>query len=98
MIRRYFGMPKKRDAFREGVGRRLKSLRLARGFDTIRAFAKDLEVEEDRYDAWEKGKSLLPPQVALLLRRRFGITSDWLYYGDTAGLARGLYEELRKTA
>jgi transcriptional regulator with XRE-family HTH domain len=91
-------MPKKKDAFREGVGKRLRTLRLARGFDTIRAFAQDLNVEEDRYDAWEKGKALIPPQVAADLRARFGVTSDWLYFGDTSGLSRVLYDDLKKVA
>lgn len=91
-------MPKKKDAFRESVGKRLRSLRLARDYDTIRAFAVELGVEEDRYDAWEKGKALIPPQVAAQLRARFGVTSDWLYFGDTSGLPKNVYSELQKVA
>lgn len=88
-------MPKKRDAFREAVGQRLNSLRLAKGFDTIRSFAKAMDWEEDRYTAWEKGKAMIPPLETAALRARFGITSDWLYYGDEAGLTRAMHEALR---
>lgn len=91
-------MSKKRDPFRLAVGERLKALRLAKGFDTIRAFAKDLGVEEDRYTTWEKGKALIPPQSVADLIDRFGVTADWLYFGDPAGLSQTLYSELRAAA
>lgn len=91
-------MTKKRDPFRQATGIRLSQLRVARGFGTIRAFAKDLGVEEDRYTAWEKGKALIPPQVVADLRNRFGVTADWVYFGDASALPRALYTELRSAA
>lgn len=97
LIRRYFGMPKKRTPMSEAVGRRLKALRLAKGYDKIRHFAEDLDVNEDRYDKWEKGKALIPADEALKLKRKFGITSDWLYFGDEAALPNNVHSELRKT-
>lgn len=87
-------MPKKRDPFRQATGKRLEVLRRAKDFDTIRGFAKELDIEEDRYTTWEKGKALIPPQVVENLRQRYGITSDWLYYGDGSGLPHRLYTEL----
>lgn len=80
----------------EAVGRRLQRLRIAKGFEFIRHFAKDLEVGEDRYDKWEKGKALIPPEEALKLKRRYGITSDWLYFGDETALPNHIHSELRK--
>lgn len=91
-------MSKKRDPFRAATGRRLQALRLAHGYDTIRAFARALEVEEDRYTAWEKGKALIPPQITSMLKARFGVTADWIYFGDHAGLSVSLYESLKKAA
>lgn len=91
-------MPKKPDPFRKASGLRLCSLRLAKGFETIRGFAKELGIEEDRYTAWEKGKALIPPQEVQKLRQRFGITSDWMYFGDAAALPRALYDDLKRAS
>lgn len=89
-------MPKKRTPMSEAVGRRLKALRRAKGYDYIRHFAEDLGINEDRYDKWEKGKALIPADEALKLKRKFGITADWLYFGDEAALPQHIYTELRK--
>lgn len=91
-------MSKKPNVFRQAAGKRLKALRIAKGFDTMRAFANDLGVEEDRYDTWEKGKALIPPQYIEALRQRYGITSDWLYFGDPSGLNVGLFQALKASA
>lgn len=88
-------MPKKPDPFRAAVGKRLELLRVAKGFDTIRGFAKEIGIEEDRYTTWEKGKALIPPQIALDLVARFGVTTDWLYSGDVSGLPQRLLSELK---
>jgi len=89
-------MPKKSNAMTEQVGRRLKTLRVAMGYATIRAFAADVGVNEDRYDKWEKGKALIPPEVVEDLKRSFGVTSDWIYFGEESALPRTLYADLRK--
>lgn len=78
----------------EEAGKRLKMLRLGMGFQTIRGFAAHLDVAEDRYDKWEKGKALIPPEVVQRLRDEFGITSDWMYYGEVSGLSVKLLEDL----
>lgn len=91
-------MSKKRDPFRTASGERLQALRSSQGYDQIRSFARDMGLEEDRYTAWEKGKALIPPQVVSMLKSRFGVTADWLYFGETAGLPVSLYESLRKSA
>lgn len=91
-------MPKKADPFRKAVGKRLRALRVAKGFDTLRAFAHDLGPEEDRYDAWEKGKSLIPAQFVEVLRDRYGVTADWIYFGDASGLTVAMHKELSQAA
>jgi len=87
-------MPKKQSSMTEKVGKRLKALRLARGYEKLRAFALDIGVNEDRYDKWEKGKAMIPPEYVEILIDRFGITADWLYFGDAKNLPKSLYDEL----
>lgn len=91
-------MGKKRNLFTEASGKRVGALRLALGFDTLRGFARDLDVEEDRYTAWEKGKALLPPQILETIRARYGVTADWVYFGDPSGLPARLYDSLKKAS
>lgn len=91
-------MGKKRDPYRLEVGARLRALRLAQGFETIRSFAKALDLEEDRYDAWEKGKAMIPPHVVMDLRGRYGVTADWIYGGYADGLKVSLFNALRAAA
>lgn len=66
------------------------------GYATIRSFAADVGVNEDRYDKWEKGKAMIPPEVVEDLKRAFGVTADWIYYGEESALPRALYADLRK--
>lgn len=81
----------------EAVGKRLQQLRLAKDFDYIRHFAEAIGVNEARYDKWEKGRALVPPEVVLRLKAMYGITADWLYYGEESGLTVSLAAELRGT-
>jgi len=91
-------MPKKSDPFREAVGKRLRLLREGKEIDTQRAFAEQIGVHEDTYTKWEKGKALIPPYYVLELKRKFGVTADWLYFGDESALPRSLYTELKNAA
>jgi transcriptional regulator with XRE-family HTH domain len=91
-------MPKKQTPMSVQIGNRLRQLRLAKGFEKIRHWADELGVNEDRYDKWEKGKATVPPDVVHNLKVRFGVTSDWLYFGDESGLPQALYSELRNAA
>jgi plasmid maintenance system antidote protein VapI len=90
-----FPMPKKQTPMSEEVGDRLKQLRVAMAYPKLRHFAEMLGVPEDRYDKWEKGKALIPPDEARKLKTQFGITADWLYYGDEASLPHALWRELQ---
>ena len=91
-------MPAKQDQFRVDVGRRLEQLRRSLEFEKLRPFAKKIDVPEDTYIKWEKGKALIPPQQVMELKRRFGITADWLYFGDMAALSPALKTELLNAA
>jgi hypothetical protein len=82
----------------EAVGRRLKALRKSREFDKKRHFAEHMGWPEDRYDKWETGAALIPPDEALKLKKKYGITADWLYYGEEITLSGTLQAELRRAA
>lgn len=68
------------------VGKRLEQLRCALEFETQRDFAKALKVGEDRYTSWERGKNKLPPDQAVKLLEKYGVSLDWLYGGRMDGL------------
>ena len=68
--------------FKKEIGFRLRVLRYGSGSERIRDFAKVLKVNEDRYDKWEKGVSSIPAEEVQRLKKKFGITADWLYFGD----------------
>lgn len=91
-------MPKKPTPFNKAVGKRLERLRRAEGHETLRAFAKVIGVDEDRYRSWEKGLNGLPPEMAINLETRFGATVAWLYRDDPSGLRVGLFERIKKVA
>lgn len=88
-------MSSKADRMRVETGQRLKRLRQSLEIRTIRAFAGEIGVSEDRYDKWEKGEVLIPQLWADVLVDRYGITMDWLYAGRGSGLPQRLYEKLR---
>ncbi len=66
----------------EIVGPRLRRLRLACGFKTQKQFADAIGVEKNTYNPWEKGTRPLTFEGALLIRRRFKVPLDYLFFGD----------------
>lgn len=80
-------MPKKRNPLNVAVGHRLMILRLVKKFGTIRAFAKEIDVHEDTYRAWETGDNKLPVERAIDLQQRFGPIFEWLYRNDIGRLS-----------
>lgn len=91
-------MPKKRTAFNIAVGKRLESLRLAKGFKKIRAWANYVRVHEDTWRAWEKGDNGLPAEIAKDLEERFGATTGWLYNGNEKTLTVQLADEIKSVS
>ena len=85
------------------TGNRLRVLREALGYDSLRDFAAAIDVPEDRFGTYERGVSLLQMPTALLIKRRYGVTLEWIYDGDATGMPQGLREAIsaileRKTA
>lgn len=63
------------------VSNRLAALREKLGLDQV-AFAKSLGIEKNTYNAYERGKRPLTIETAKKIRRRYGISVDWLLFGD----------------
>jgi len=64
------------------VARRLKALRKELGFSTQVGFAAKLGIDKSTYNPFEKGTRPLTFETACLIRRHFGISIDWLFFGD----------------
>lgn len=64
------------------VGKRLKNLREALGMSTQVAFAEELGIEKNTYNPYETGKRELTFETACLIRKKFKIPIDWLFWGD----------------
>lgn len=63
------------------ISNRLAALREKLGLDQV-AFAKSLGIEKNTYNAYERGKRPLTIETAKKIRRRYGISVDWLLFGD----------------
>ena len=83
-------MPKKRIEAEAVYGERLKAVRLALGFEKIRAFAEALDIHEDTYRAWERGDNMVPPSAITLLFELYGVDHNWVYLGDPSRLPYAL--------
>lgn len=66
----------------EIIAGRLKALRLELGFSSQQAFAEKLGIDKSTYNPYEKGTRPLTFETACLIRREFGISLDWLFFGD----------------
>lgn len=63
------------------VAIRLAALREKLELDQA-SFAKALGIEKNTYNAYERGKRPLTIETAKKIRRRYGISVDWLLFGD----------------
>lgn len=64
------------------IAARLKALRLELGYKSQTAFAAKLGIDKSTYNPYEKGTRPLTFETACLIRREFGISIDWLFFGD----------------
>lgn len=80
------------------IGRRLRAVRLAAGYETAREFAAEIGVEEKTYSTYERGTRKAPFAVIRKAAGRLQITSDYLLWGDASGLPVRIYERLRATS
>ncbi len=79
----------------EVIGGRLKALRLALGFQKAKAFAAFLDINEQAWNHFERGRR--PPVVrdGIRIAERTGASLDWIYRGLEHTLPIHLAEKLR---
>jgi len=82
----------------EVIGPRLKALRLALGISTQVGFAEAIGVDKSTYNPWEKGGRSLTFEGACLIRKRFRVPLDYLFFGEAAELPASLHQKLVKRA
>jgi transcriptional regulator with XRE-family HTH domain len=78
------GMKKTRadSAVRRAFAARLRAARVTAGFETNADLAREIGVEAETYNRWERGET--EPGLASLskIRRATGVSLDWLVAGD----------------
>jgi len=76
------------------VGRRITMVRTVKGFG-LRPFARHMEVDHTKLNHWEKGTHYPDISFVAALHQRFGVTADWIYFGEIAGVPLQLAEQFR---
>jgi DNA-binding XRE family transcriptional regulator len=77
----------------KNTGRRL--LRTREALELSQAeFCRQIGVERNLYNPFEKGRRRITIDVAMKIRDRYGITLDWIYAGDPHALPSHLYRKL----
>ena len=77
----------------EAVGRRIIALREKVGIQQ-QVLAKQIHVAKSTLNGYEKGDRPLTMESARRIRRRFGVTLDWLLFGDMQATGRSLMLEI----
>ena len=81
------------------IGPRLKALRTAVGCKTQVAFAKEIGVEKNTYNPWEKGERPLTFEGALLIRKRYRVPLDYLFFGEAVDeIPAGILNKIQQAA
>lgn len=81
------------------IGRRLRALRVALGINKQIDFARSIGVEKQTYNPWEKGARPLTFEGACLIRKRYNIPLDYLFYGAAVGdLPAKILEKINEAA
>lgn len=80
------------------ISKRLELTRLALGFDSQVEFCKAIRVQKNLYNPFEKGKRRISLAIAMKIRRKFGISLDWIYFGDPGNLPTNLTRKIESLA
>jgi transcriptional regulator with XRE-family HTH domain len=75
------------------IGRRIEALQAHLKL-TGREFCDLTGIQENRLSQWKQG--VHPPSIdgAMAIRRRWGITLDWIYFGSPSGMPGDLLSQL----
>jgi transcriptional regulator with XRE-family HTH domain len=70
----------------EDIGRRIRDLREAMGYDKASLFAEFMDWSPQQLWNYETGQKRPKVSVAIQLCRKTHVTLDWIYRGEPAGL------------
>jgi len=82
----------------KAISTRLVETRIALGFAEQAAFARELGIAKNTWNAFETADRRISIGAAFKLRERFRIPLDWTYYGDSRNLPDAVWEKIRKSA
>jgi len=68
------------------IGARLKAARLSLGHDHLGDYAENAGIKPNAYSQNETGVKRIEVDAALSLKRKYGVTLDWIYAGDESSL------------
>ncbi|WP_410053239.1 helix-turn-helix domain-containing protein [Bradyrhizobium sp. SZCCHNR1004] len=66
----------------EIIGQRLERLRVELGFAKQQDFANALGIDKSTYSLYKNGSRALTFETACIIRQKWGISLDWLFFGD----------------
>jgi transcriptional regulator with XRE-family HTH domain len=78
------------------IGRRLIAMREHFGFNQVN-FAVELHIAKNTLNGYEKGRRPLTIENARRIRDRFGVSTDWLLFGDVGQPGHDLAVQLGPT-
>lgn len=81
---------------RPAIAERLRLLRLASGSPSQAAFCASVGIGTTTWNNYERDLNRISLDEATKLVKRYGVTLDWIYYGDEKGLPLGLATALRE--
>lgn len=82
----------------EEIGRRLTLVRRVLGLSQVQ-IAELMNLKNSRWNNWEMGVNQIPPNEALKLKRMLpGLSTDWIYDGDSSRLSVDVAKQLDNAA
>lgn len=79
------------------ISARLSRLRTAVSMSQAE-LCRAIGVAPNRWNQYESGERRITIEVVAKLRQRFGVTSDWVYFGDESGLPQRLTDRFLEAA
>ena len=88
---------RKDDCSATAIGYRLRLLREVLGYKgrgNQKKFAEMIGIDANSWNAYEHGGSRIPVDNMRKLKRKTGVTSDWVYFGDADDLPLNIARRL----
>ena len=79
----------------KAIGKRLRAFRETTGL-TQKDFAARAGIQDTTYNQYERGVSQPKVEYAYALCDTYGLTLDWIYSGDPAGLPFRIAQQLQR--